>query len=53
MHLKPWLQNVAVVAGSSEHRLKARGNQTWKWLHFQSELDTALTVLTVRRANEP
>lgn len=47
MHLKPWLQNVAVVVGSSEHRLKARGNQTWKWLSFQSGLDTALTVLTV------
>lgn len=47
MHLKQWLQKVAVVVGSSEQRLKARGNQTWKWLRFQSGLDTALTVLTV------
>lgn len=50
MHLKPWLQKVAVVVGSSEHRLKARGNQTWKWLRFQSGLDTVLTVLTALTA---
>lgn len=50
MHLKPSFQKMANVAASlrsSEHRLKARGNQTWKWLHFQSELDTVLTALTV------
>lgn len=50
MHLKPSFQKMAKVAaslGSAEHRLKARGNQTWKWLHFQSELDTVLTALTV------